>query len=694
MKLPLISLDQKAIASFDEAIQKEWIITNGLGGYASSTVLGINTRKYHGLLVAALYPPGDRRVLLSKLDEEVVIGNSTYPLGANEFQNGIFPQGYGFIKEFSVSPFPRHVYSVQNVEVQKTVVMPHEMNAVVVLYKILNRNGFDIKFRVLPLVNWRHFHSFTNRWKISAEPVQKCRDREASIRFSFPQSVLLLEATGGQYRPSGRWLEKMFYREEAERGESCLDDCYQVGCFEMGVTANSVESFAVVAAAGESEDDARNLMDGISVTLYDLGALFEKEAKRYDNLLKGFVEAHEPPLAEDWLKWLVLATDAFVVRGIDADYRSVIAGYHWFEAWGRDAFISLPGLMLVTGRFGDARKVFLTFKKHLRNGLIPNFLPDQTGPAAYNTVDASLWFVNAVLQYLKYRGDFRFMQEQLWESLKAIVDSHVRGTDFGIHVDSDGLLCHGAQLTWMDAAADGQPVTPRAGKAVEVQALWYNALRTVELLASRFDEKGEAERCGQIAEKARKSFVEKFWNEERNCLYDVMGDNGKDGSLRPNQVFAVALDFTMLDDSKSERVVDVVHNELLTPVGLRTLAKSDPRYLGVYAGDRRSRDRAYHSGTVWPWLLGPFTTAFLKVKGNSEFRRDFAMKYFLSPLFGRLVSGAGLGALCETFDGDPPHAPKGCIVQAWSVAEPLRAYVEEVMRVRPEHEREVLQKLG
>jgi glycogen debranching enzyme len=197
-----------------------------------------------------------------------------------------------------------------------------------------------------------------------------------------------------------------------------------------------------------------------------------------------------------------------------------------------------------------------------------------------------------------------------------------------------------------------------------------------------------------MAEKARKSFVEKFWNEERNCLYDVMGDDGKDGSLRPNQVFAVALDFTMLDDSKSERVVDVVHNELLTPVGLRTLAKSDPRYLGVYAGDRRSRDRAYHSGTVWPWLLGPFTTAFLKVKGNSEFRRDFAMKYFLSPLFGRLVSDAGLGALREIFDSDPPHAPKGCIAQAWSIAEPLRAYVEDMMRVRPEHEREVLQKLG
>ena len=694
MKLPLISLDRKTLAGFDEAIEKEWIITNGLGGYASSTVLGINTRKYHGLLVAALYPPGDRRVLLSKLDEEVVIGSNTCPLGANEYHNGIFPQGHGSIKEFSVSPFPRHVYSVENVEVQKTVFMPHEMNAVVVLYKVLNKNSFDIKFRVLPLVNWRHFHSVTNRWKVSAEPIQKCTDREISVRFSFPQSALLLEATGGKYSPSGKWLEKMFYRQEAGRGESCLDDCYQVGCFETGVTANSAESLAVVAAAGESEDDARNLMNKIPVTLYDLGALFEKEEKRYDSLLKGFFEAHQTIPEEDWLKWLVLATDAFAVRGTDANYRSVIAGYQWFEAWGRDAFVSLPGLMLVTGRFADARKVFLTFKKYLRNGLIPNFLPDQPGPAAYNTVDASLWYVDAVLQYLKYTGDFRFVQEQLWERLKAIVDCYTRGTDFGIHADSDGLLCHGAQLTWMDAAVDGQPVTPRAGKAVEVQALWYNALRTVELLANRFGEKGEAERCGQMAEKARKSFVEKFWNVERNCLFDVVGEDGKDGSLRPNQVFAVALDFTMLDNLKKERVVDVVHSELLTPFGLRTLAKSDPRYVGVYGGDRRSRDRAYHNGTVWPWLVGPFTAAFLKVKGNSEFRRDFAMRYFLFPLFGRLVSGASLGVLSEIFDGDPPHAPKVCIAQAWSVAEPLRAYVEDIIQVRPDHEREVLQKSG
>jgi len=689
MKLPLISLDQKGLASFDEAVQKEWIIANGLGGYASSTVLGINTRKYHGLLVAALCPPGDRRVLLSKLDEEVIIRGNTYPLGASEFQNGIFPKGYGFMKEFSVSPFPKHVYFVQSADVQKTVFMPHEMNAVVVLYKISNRNESDIKFRVSPLVNWRHFHSVTNRQKISGEPIQKCGDREVSLEFSSPQSVLVLNVTGGKYSPGGKWFEKMLYREETKRGESSLDDCYQIGCFETGVTTNSVETFAVVAAAGKSEDDARNLMDKIPVTLYDLGRLFEKEAKRCDNLLRGFFDVHETTLEEDWLKWLVLATDAFVVRGVDVDYRSVIAGYQWFEAWGRDAFVSLPGLMLVTGRFGDARKVFLTFKKYLKNGSIPNFLPDQAGSAAYNTVDAGLWYVNAVLQYLKYAGDFAFVQEQLWESLRAIVDNYAKGTDFGIHADSDGLLCHGARLTWMDAAVDGQPVTPRAGKAVEVQALWYNALRTVELLANRFGEKGEAETYGQMADKAKKSFVDKFWNSERNCLFDVIGDDGKDGSLRSNQVFAVALDFTMLDDLKNEKIVDVVHSELLTPFGLRTLAKGEPRYVGVYAGDRRSRDRAYHNGTVWPWLAGPFTTAFLKAKGNSEFRREFAMKYFLSPLFDWIASGVGLGVLGEIFDGDLPHAPRGCITQAWSIAEPLRAYVRDIMQAKPRHEREV-----
>jgi predicted glycogen debranching enzyme len=294
------------------------------------------------------------------------------------------------------------------------------------------------------------------------------------------------------------------------------------------------------------------------------------------------------------------------------------------------------------------------------------------------------------LQYLQYTGDFKFVQKQLWESLKAIVDWHEKGTAFGIRVDNDGLLAHGPRLTWMDAEADGKAVTPRAGKAVEIQALWYNALRTMQLLANRFEEESLAEKYAEMASEARTSFNLKFWNDEKNCLFDVV-DASADASLRPNQVIAAALDFTMLDNAKSERVVYLVQRELLTPCGLRTLARTEPGYRGFYTGDRRSRDQAYHNGTVWAWLLGPFTTAFLKAKGYGNDGLEYALKNLITPLFTQQIFQAGLGTVSEVFDGDSPHTPRGCIAQAWSVAEPLRAYVEDVMQVRPKFEKEVLQ---
>jgi predicted glycogen debranching enzyme len=691
MRLPSISLGKETLSNFENAIRKEWIITNGLGGYASSTVLGINTRKYHGLLVAAFRPPGDRRVCLAKLDAEVKIENNIYPLSANEFQNGIFPRGYMFLKEFSVSPFPSYTYTVEGVEVQKTIFMPYEKNVVITIYKILNRNDFKVEIRVFPLINWRHFHSVTNRWEIPWHFVQKGEDKEVDIRFGAPQSTLMITTTKGHYLATGKWIEKMYYREEAKRGESCLDDCYQLGCFQIDVKAKENGKFAITAVADRNEGYAQKVLAEMPVTLYDIEALYEQETKRRENSLTKFYEKHENIQAKDWLDWIILATNMFTVKGINFKKNSVIAGYHWFGTWGRDTFISLPGLMLVTGRFEDARQVFLTFKNQCKNGLIPNFFPDRAGGPAYNTVDATLWYVNAVLQYLKYTGDFRFVQEKLWETLKTIIENYARGTAFNIHVDSDGLLHHGSQLTWMDAAIDGQPITPRAGKAVEVQALWYNALKIMGLLANRFKEKDQAERYAEMAGKARKSFVEKFWNPEKNCLFDVISEHGKDDSLRPNQIIAVALEFTMLDDIKNENIIDVVHRELLTPYGLRTLARNDPKYVRVYAGDRRSRDKAYHNGTVWPWLLGQFTTAFLKTKGYTEYRREYALKHFLKPLFTEQTFKAELGTISEIFDGAPPHIPRGCVAQAWSVAEPFRAYVEDIMRVRPKWEKEALQ---
>jgi predicted glycogen debranching enzyme len=690
MKLPSITLNSEKLSRFEDAIQKEWIITNGLGGWASSTVLGINTRKYHGLLVAAFHPPGDRRVCLAKTDEEICIDNTVYPLGANEFQNEIFPKGYLFLREFSVSPFPKCVYATQNFEVQKTIFMPQEKNATIILYEIFNKNNFDAKIRVYPLISCRHIHSVINKHESPVRFSEKHENKEVDVESGMPQPVLMMKTTSGRYCKSEKWTERLYYREEASRGESCLDDCYQPGYFEVEVEAGGNEKFAVVAVAGESEVHARRILDEMPISIHEAEALYQQELKRREDFLAKFYMEHESAPSDEWLKWIILAVDMFIVKGTDATQRSVIAGYHWFEAWGRDTFIALPGLMLVTGRFEDARKVFLTFKKYCREGLIPNFIPDRLGQPSYNTVDATLWFVNAVLQYIKYTGDYKFVEEQLWENLKTIVENHMKGTMFGIHVDSDGLLAHGPQLTWMDAAVDGQPITPRAGKAVEVQALWYNALKTMEFLANKLEEKKMAEEYAQLAEKARKSFNEKFWNAEKGCLFDVVNEDGKDCSLRPNQVVAVALDFTMLDKEKSEKVVDILQRELLTPYGLRTLARTDPRYVGVYGGDRNSRDRAYHNGTVWAWLLGPFITAYLKIKGYSTFSREYAFKNFLSPLFTEQIFKAGIGVISEILDGDPPHTPRGCIAQAWSVAEPFRAYVEDVMQFRPKHEREIL----
>ncbi|MDH7477829.1 MAG: amylo-alpha-1,6-glucosidase [Candidatus Bathyarchaeota archaeon] len=691
MILPSINLNSEKLSRFEEAIKQEWIITNGLGGYASSTVLGINTRKYHGLLVAAFHPPGDRRVCVAKVNEELSIGSQIYPLGADEFQNGIFPKGYLFLKEFSISPFPKHVYIVQNVKVQKMLFMPQGKNAVLIFYRVLNGSGLDVKIRVFPLINCRHMHSVTDRWKIFGEFKQKQEDKEVEMRFNNPQTVILMKITNGHYYAAEKWIEKVFYREEAMRGETCIEDCFQQGYVEVEVKAGAKKSFAIIFVASEKEVDAQRSLEGMPSSVYDVEALYEREVVRRENFLAKFYEEHMGVQEKDWLNWILLETDMFIVKGISDLDRAVIAGYHWFETWGRDTFISLPGLMLVTGRFEDARKTFLTFQKHCRDGLIPNFLPEHSKEPVYNTVDATLWFINAIWQYLKYTSDFKFVQEQLWSTLKLIMENHIKGTIFGIRLDADGLLAHNSQLTWMDAVVDGQPVTPRGGKAVEVQALWYNALRIMETLANKFKEKGETEKFAQIAEKAKKSFVEKFWNAEKNYMFDVVGENEKDSSLRPNQIIAVALDFTMLDKIKSEKIVDVVQRELLTPYGLRTLARNDPKYVGVYSGDRRSRDKVYHNGTVWPWLLGPFTKAYLKTKGYTDFRREYALKNFLLPLFTHQPFRAGLGAISEIFDGDPPHMSRGCIAQAWSIAEPLRAYIEDIMQIRPKYEREIMQ---
>jgi len=693
VELPKISLGRSVLSDVNEALGREWLVTNGLGGYASSTVLGVNTRKYHGLLVAAFNPPVNRWVLLTKLDEELTIGNETYALGANEFRGVMHPEGYRFLSDFSIAPLPQYRYDVHGVSLNKTIFMPFMKNATVVTYEVSNPLEEKVSVQVSPLVNSRHIYNTTDKDTLPWEFVQKRYGEGVLIEPSDSLSSLILSSgNDGSFVEESWWVKKIFFRVDASRSEGSTDDYFRPGFFKFSVNPKEKKKFYVIAVAGKSEEEAQSLFSSFGNGIEDVDLLYREELERRKGLLEKFRERHNGLDIEEWLKWLIQAADSFIVSRASTEKKSVIAGYTWFDDWGRDALISLPGLTLVTGRFEDAKEILLTFEQYCHNGIIPNRFSDKAGDIPlYNTVDATLWFFNAILQYLKYTGDFDFVRENLWKTMNEIIDFHVQGTIFGIHMEEDGLIAHGPQLTWMDATTIDQFVTPRDGKAVEIQALWYNALKTMQLLAKRFNQGDKAEKFQGMAEKARKSFSEKFWNPKKGFLFDAVNNDGADSTLRPNQLIAVSLDFPLLDSVKREKVVEAVWKNLWGTYGLKTLPDNDSRYIGEYLGDWGHRDSAYHNGTVWVWLLGPFTTAFLKTKNHEEYWRKFAFKNFLQPLFRVQFSQAGLGTISEIFDGDEPHLPRGCIAQAWSVAEPLRVYVEDVALNRPPHEKEILE---
>lgn len=688
VKLPQISLELSKASSLQQAMELEWLLTNGLGGYASSTILGVNTRKYHGLLVAALNPPVERHVLLAKLDEDIKVENEVYRIGTNEFQHGFFPEGHIFLKDFSLKPFPTYKYEVNNVfKLEKKIFMPHEKNATVILYDVANLCERKISIILWPIINFRHFYSVTERKNFHGNVAQKTFNNGVLIEQAQPRIALLLSSDQAKYvAMESRWVEKMYFRKDDSRGESCLDDCLQLGCFESPLEPRQRKRFYIVAVGGKSAEEVKNVFASM-----DVEVLLEEELTRRKKLLAKFQEQHRRIMLDDWLKWLILAADQFLAKRFSSQTKTVIAGYHWFEDWGRDALISLSGLTLVTGKFDVAKEVLQTFKHYCYRGVVPNKFPDTAGDKPlYNTVDASLWYFNAVLQYLKYTNDFAFVEKNLWDTLQSIIEHYRHGTLHDIRMDKDGLITHGEQLTWMDATIDNQPVTPRKGKAVEIQALWYNALKTMELLANHFSHMEKAGEYERLAEKAKNSFLEKFWNPQKGYLFDVVDNHENYDSLRPNQVIAIALDFSMVDVAKGEAIVKTLEERLLCPYGLRTLPQEDPKYIGKYEGGWNERNKAYHNGVAWAWLLGPFTTAFLRLKNYEENWRNYAFQNFLRPLFTEQIFQGGIGTLNEIYDGDPPHKPRGCIAQAWSVAEPLRAYVEDIMLERPTFERQFL----
>ncbi len=682
-----IELGKETLRSFDKAIAFEWLLANGLGGYASSSVLGINTRKYHGILVAALNPPGNRHVVLSKLDEQLFVDGELFSIGSNEFNDGIYPQGFFHLEKFSRFPFPTFLYRIGKMKLSKTIMMPYQKNAVIVTYEIYPSDNMTL--HIQPLINFRHFHAVTEKNKLDWSFAQQKSQHDSSIEIVNPEMALVLSATSGRYITEGRWIEGLYFRADSSEGTSCFEDCFLPGRIEVDFESNGRKQINVIATVDKNLEVARNVHRMI---VDQLPKLYHQEINRLRTLLARFFNQHPSIVRRNWLKWLVIAADSFVVNRLSTKTKTVIAGYHWFEDWGRDSLICLPGLTLVTGHFSNAREILLTFQNYCKNGIIPNRFPDSSEEdPIYNTVDASLLFFNAVLQYLKYTDDFHFVQQKLWKNLKSVIDYHIQGTINNIHLDDDGLIMHGPQLTWMDAVLGDNPVTPRKGKAVEIQALWYNALKTMEILATKFQQIDLAEEYFKLAENTKENFIGKFWNHEKNCLFDVVDEDSKDASLRPNQLLSVSLDFSMLDREKQSDVVSIVQKNLWAKYGLRTLSASDPKYKGRYCGNWALRNSAYHNGTAWAWLIGPLVSAFLKVKNFDSGYRKLAFDRLLAPLFEEQILCGGLGTLNEVFDGDPPHSPGGCISQAWSVAEPLRAYVEDVLLERPKFEKNIME---
>jgi predicted glycogen debranching enzyme len=682
MNLSEIALTKETLSSFNEALTKEWLATNGLGGYASSTVLGINTRKYHGLLVAALHPPGDRTVCLSKLDEDILVGGDTYRFGANEFADAIYPQGHTLLNSFSVSPFPTWTYRAGSIELTKTVFLPRLKNAASAIYTVSNSGDSEATLRVYPMLTCRHFHTTINRKETPLQFTQKSSSLTSETTFQQPHVTVMCRATDGVFHEQINWVDNLFYRVEAARGESSSDDCLQPGYFEFTLPPNQEKKLAINTAAGPDGEVTGQILDLIGNTIDEVGTSFSRELAAQASMLDDFYRLHPNVSRADWLSWVLYAADSLMVQDA-AGKKAVVAGYPWFEPWGRDSFVSLPGLLLVRGKFREARDILQSFNRLCREGIIPNYVADRTGEAAYNTVDGTLWYINAVHKYLRYAGDVATVRAELWRSMQVMVDAYRKGTSFGIRLDSDSLLTHGARLTWMDAEVNGEAVTSRAGKAVEIQALWYNALRSMQSMAVIFSDFDTAAKYGEIADKARTSFNQKFWNPSSGCLFDVLEPRGVDASVRPNQLFAISLDYPILYGDKWQRVVDMVNRELVTPYGLRTLSPSDPKFIGKCSGDRASRDRAYHNGTVWPWLLGSFVTAYLKAEGHEQLAREHVLQTLMEPFFSGWLKQAGLGTIGEICDADSPHLPRGCISQAWSVAEPLRAYVEDVLMIKP-----------
>lgn len=661
---PLVQCGSEVCGDLAAGLRREWLVTNGLGGYASSTVTGINTRRYHGLLVAALTPPVERTVLVGGFIEWVTYDGKRYPLSTHEYLGGtIDPQGYRYIQSFSLQgTLPVWTYAFGDALLERRLWMAYGSNTTYVMYTLV-RGTLELDLEVTPLVTYRSFHALTSGqgWQIGVE----ARPQGAVI-YAYDQArPFQLLADAGHFEQQGYWFWNFYHREEAARGLDSRSDLYVPGTFTITLRTGTPFTLALTT-------EPELAVNGMS-------SLASEQERQVQLLRRADADTAQPVVQQ-----LTLAADQFIVQrqspseakgtSDEQQGKTIIAGYHWFNDWGRDTMISLPGLTLATGRSEEAAQILRTFARFVVDGMLPNNFPDSSGAVpGYNTVDATLWYVLAVYACYRQTNDTSLVDDLL-PVLRQIVDYHLRGTRYHIGADpADGLLYAGepgVQLTWMDAKIGDWVVTARIGKPVEINALWYNTLRILShFLQERDDDM--AKHYQALADKARASFRTRFLLPGQLHLADVVDSpTGDDLTMRPNQILAISLPFPLLEGAEAEMVVNAVGRALLTPYGLRSLSRDDPAYRGDYNGDAGRRDSGYHQGPVWPWLMGAYVEAHYRTYRDTQ-----AALALLQP-FQYHLSDAGLGSISEILEGEAPHLPRGAIAQAWSVAEVLRVWRE------------------
>jgi len=663
---------QKDWTTFKEGIKREWAVTNGIGGYAGSSMIGAHSRTHQGYLIASLHAPIERYLVFSKINETATVGTSTVSFETSQHcasGKTVYTEGQKFLTSFIYDGSVHYTYETDNFSFEKHITLKRNANVCAVSYE-LTAGDSDCTFTLTPLFNYREhsesstpdtlrFETFTEDRTFYLVPE---KNKDIAIRFQTSEGTFSERKTV--------YDVDMQLQIEVDLETDGLDCHYCPVDLSIAVPANTTKKVSILCSIGDVNERPAPVSDTEAFSILEENArchaeLFEKAGYR-----------------DSFANQLVLASDQFLTYRESTKMMTVLAGLPWFTDWGRDTMIAFTGLTLCTKRFKEAEEILLTFARYIRHGIVPNMFPDDNMPPLYNTVDASLWYFYAVYQYLHYNPAAEaeaFVKEQIFPHLKEIISAYEKGTDFSIYMEDDGLIHAGSgldQITWMDVRVGDWVATPRHGKPVEINALWYNALRIMESLCEKFDEDASAYRAR--ANQVKESFNAKFWDSANQCLFDVVDGDEPDDHIRPNQIYAVSLPFSLLPEEQEKAVVALVEKELFVGCGLRSLAPDHPDYHGIYCGALAKRDAAYHQGTAWGFLLGGFFSAYMKVNHHSSSAAENAIR-MLEPVRKHLSDSGCIGSISEIFDGDAPHNPRGCYAQAWSVGEVLRCYCEDIL---------------